>query len=148
MAVEELLHLTGGCTIGNMTDCVMYACRISCQFVCDIKQFLDSHCPDLWIGWVRLDLWTLRSLYLTAADLYLWDRMKGIVYSYRMGKLDELWHLVEAVATVVQHVHGIFQHTRNSWFNGAQLWIQTNGEYFQQLSKCFVNITMLFKPDK
>jgi len=48
-----------------------------------------------------------------------------------MDMWDELWHLVEAATTVVQHVPGIFQHTRNSCNMRAQLWIQRNGEHFQ-----------------
>jgi len=46
MAVEGLHHLTGGCTVGNISSYVVYACWISCYFVCDIKQFFDSHYAD------------------------------------------------------------------------------------------------------
>jgi len=108
MAVEGLPHLTGGCTVSNISSCLVYACWISCHFVCDVKQF-----------WLPL----CRSM----------DRMKGtgfadfaIIVSHCcwplpvepseghslliciMDMWDELWHLVEAAATVVQHVLEFF----------------------------------------
>jgi hypothetical protein len=62
-----------------------------------------------------------------------------------MDMWDDPWHLVEAAATVLQHVPGIFQQTRNSCNKRAQLQIQRNWEHFQYLSQYLVNMKMLFK---
>jgi hypothetical protein len=55
-----------------------------------------------------------------------------------MDMWDELWHLVEAAATVVQHVPGIFQHTRNSCNEGAHYEFKVMGSIFSNLAIFFL----------
>jgi hypothetical protein len=84
------------------------------HFTHDVKQFLDSRCPDRRIGRNGSVFWPPRSPNLTPADLYLWSRLKGTVYMKNINTQDELWRLVQAAATI-RHMPGIFQRSRNSW---------------------------------
>jgi hypothetical protein len=105
---------------------------VPAHFTQDTKQSLDSHYPDWRRGQNGPGLWPLRLPNFTPAYFYLWGHLKDTVYSTTVSMQDELWYLIQ-VAVTIQHMPGIFQHTRNSWCQRAQLCIQTNGEHFQQL---------------
>jgi hypothetical protein len=51
-----------------------------------------------------------------------------------MDMWDELWHLVEAAATVVQHVPGIFQHTGILAIRGHSYEFKGMGSIFSNLA--------------
>jgi hypothetical protein len=63
----------------------------SAHFTRDVKQFLDSHYPDRWIGQNRLMLWPLWSPDLNRPTS-TWGHLKGIVYTKSVNMHDELWH--------------------------------------------------------
>jgi late competence protein required for DNA uptake (superfamily II DNA/RNA helicase) len=50
---------------------------------------------------------------------------------------DQLWHLNEMAATVMQHMRWTFQRTRNSRRHKTQLCIQINKKRFKQFSSTF-----------
>jgi hypothetical protein len=51
-----------------------------------------------------------------------------VVYWKRVDTRDEHCRLIQAAATAIRRMPGIFQRTTNSWRH-----IQTNGEHFQKL---------------
>jgi hypothetical protein len=99
----------------------------------DVMRYLDSHYPRRWIGRNGSVVWPPRSPDLTPADFYLWGHLKSIVYAKRCNPRDELWNAIEAAVTTIRNMPDIFQQTRNSWRNGAQLCFDCNGRPFQHV---------------
>jgi hypothetical protein len=96
-------------------------------------RYLDSHYPGRWIGRIGPVVWPPRSPDLTPADFYLWGHLKSIVYAQRCNTRDELWNAIEEAGRTIRNMPDVFQRTRNSWRNRAQLCIDCNGGRFQHL---------------
>jgi hypothetical protein len=96
-----------------------------CSFYHDVKQFLDFHYSDWWIGQNGPVLWFPQSPDQTLAEFYLWGQLKGRVYLKRVNMRDKLWCLIQVAVSTIQCMPGIFQHTRSSWCHRALLCIRT-----------------------
>lgn len=53
------------------------------HFAVNVREFLDAHYPDRWIGRGSTFPWPARSPDLTCLDFHLWGRVKDLVFATR-----------------------------------------------------------------
>jgi hypothetical protein len=130
---STITAITGRHTVGNAADNVGNACWGSCPFFSRCHAVFRQPLPRLMEGRNGPAVWPPRSPDLTTADFYLWGHLKSVVYAQWCSTRDELWNAIEAAGTTIRNMPDVFQRTRNSWRNRAQLRADCNGGPFQHL---------------
>ena len=75
-----------------------------------VRQYLDQHFPNQWIGRDGPHVWPPRSPDLTPLDFFLWGYVKDRVYA---TPVRDVAHLVEKIRAEVGSV--TFQMLANTW---------------------------------
>jgi hypothetical protein len=114
---------TGGCTIGNATNHVVYAWLNFWYFYQWCKAVFVLSLPRSMNGTQRTSFAASAISRSHTCALLPVRPYEATVYWKRFNTRDELWYLTQAAATTLWHMPGIFQRTRNSLRHRARLCI-------------------------
>jgi hypothetical protein len=101
------------------------------HFAVDVRQYLDYHFPNRWIGRCGSIRWSLRSPDLTPLDIFLWGHVKYIVYK------DPIKNLAELRRRTNNEIKSISKQTLCNVFlnivRRMNLCISADGDHFEHL---------------
>lgn len=101
------------------------------HFGLQVRNFLNQHFPQRWIGRGGTVRWPPRSPDLTPLDFFFWGFIKEHVYQVPIeNQADILSRIQEAIALIDRPM---LQRVRNSLLNRANLCIRVNGGLFEHL---------------
>jgi hypothetical protein len=101
------------------------------HFSSDVRQFLDNHFSDRWIGRGGPILWAPRSPDLTPLDFFLWGHVKNNVYKSPIKDMNDLKTKIE------MEIKSITKETLSNVFSNIvkrmNLCISVDGDHFEHL---------------
>lgn len=101
------------------------------HFSKDVRQYLDYHFPNRWIGRGGPIRWAPRSPDLTPSDFYLWGHLKNKIYTSGNKNIEEL------KSKITEEIKNIGPETLNNVFlniiKRMNLCISVNGSHFEEL---------------
>mgnify|MGYP001047299604 CR=1 FL=1 len=101
------------------------------HFAIDVRQYLDQHFPNRWIGRGGPIRWAPRSPDLTPLDFFLWGHVKNIIYK------SPVKNLIELKTRINNEIKSISKETLCNVFlnikKRMQLCIESDGDHFEHL---------------
>ena len=101
------------------------------HFSTDVRQYLNNHFPDRWIGRGSPIRWAPRSPDLTPLDFYLWGHPKNNIYKSPTKDMDELKRRIN------KEINSISKETLSDVFSNIvkrmDLCISVDGNHFEHL---------------
>lgn len=103
----------------------------SAHFALVVRNWIEQHFPNRWIGRRGPVEWAARSPDMTPMDYFFWGYVKSLVYLHPAPT--DLNELKERIITSVESVNAaMLTRTRRSFQTRLQLCINANGEHFEQ----------------
>jgi hypothetical protein len=101
------------------------------HFSIDVRQYLDKHFPNRWIGRGGSIRWAPRSPDLTPLDFFLWGHIKNNIYKTPVKDMDELKMRIDT------EIKSISKTTLSNVFSNIlkrmDLCISVDGDHFEHL---------------
>ena len=101
------------------------------HFGTDVRNWLNNHFPDKWIGRRGAIEWPARSPDLTPLDFFLWGHLKSVVYNNRPRSLPELEATIEQECRKITDVQLL--HVLAQWELHLTHCMMTEGHQFEHL---------------
>lgn len=103
------------------------------HFRLDVRQFLNQHFREKWIGRGGPVSWPPRSPDLNPIDFFLWGTLKSLVYERPVNtRADLLQRIIEA-SHKIRNIPGIFERVRQSMSRRVNACIASNGRHIEHL---------------
>jgi len=101
------------------------------HYVAPVRQFLDTHFPNQWIGRRGPIEWPPRSPDLSPLDYFLWGHLKSKVFSTKPNSIQDLQ---ERITTECRKITAdILENVRNRFEQNLYYCMEVNGHHFQHL---------------
>lgn len=97
-----------------------------------VREFLNNHFQNHWIGRGGPVAWPARSPDLTPLDFYLWGEVKRLVYATEYSNRDELKSRIRAAFDKVRSDPFVLNRVKDNMRKRAELCITREGEHFEQ----------------
>lgn len=103
------------------------------HYVLPVRQWLDNHYPDQWIGRRGPIEWPPRSPDLTPLDFFLWGHLKSVVFKTQPATIEELKQKITQECRLL--TSEVFRNVREEFENRLYFCLQNNGSHFEHLIK-------------
>ena len=103
------------------------------HYVVAVRQWLDDHYPNQWIGRRGPVEWPPRSPDLTPLDFFLWGHLKSVVYKTKPDSLQQLQDRIFQECRAISRE--TFVNVREEFENRLYYCLQNNGNHFEHLIK-------------
>lgn len=129
-------------TFGNLMDDVPLQERRDSWFMHDgapphfaitVRQYLNQHFPDRWLGRGGPVAWPPRSPDLNPLDFCIWGYVKCLVYKQSFNSLEELRQKIIDAFNEIKGKQSLCLNIRRSLERRYQSCIEMNGGHFEQL---------------
>jgi hypothetical protein len=98
------------------------------HFTLIVRNWLDLHFPNRWIGRGGTVPWPVRSPDFNILDYFFWGYIKNIVYRTPVENVEDLRNRILAAAATV--TPEMLQRARSNLFRRAEACLMANGEHF------------------
>lgn len=98
----------------------------------DVRQHLNLHFPDRWIGRGGPINWPPRSPDLNTLDYYLWGHLKELVYAEPVNSKEELLNRILNACELLKNDRDCIRRATFGLINRARLCINYQGNHFEQ----------------
>jgi len=121
---------------------VPLATRLNCWFMHDgapahfpinVRNFLNNHFPQKWIGRGGPVAWPARSPDMNPLDYYLWGHLKSIVYARAVDSREELLQRIHDACEAIRNRPEVLERACRSLEQRVHACIQVDGSHFEQL---------------
>lgn len=101
------------------------------HYAINVKQWLDQHFPNRWIGRNGPIRWPPRSPDITPLDFYLWGRMKNLVYAEEIRSREHLLIRINQAVLIVRQELSTSINLKLQIRKRINICIQNEGDYFE-----------------
>lgn len=101
------------------------------HYVRPVRQWLDDHYPDRWIGRRGPIEWPPRSPDLTPPDFFLWGHLKSVVFKTQPESIEELRRRITEECRALSRE--TFENVRQEFENRLYYCLENNGNHFEHL---------------
>jgi hypothetical protein len=98
-----------------------------------MRHILNNTYRDRWIGRGGPTAWPPPSPDLNPLDIYLWGRLKSLVYAAHVDNEETLHHGIVSACQTIRNYPGIFELLRGSMMRRFEMYIESHGRHFEQL---------------
>ncbi|KAJ4433742.1 hypothetical protein ANN_16053 [Periplaneta americana] len=102
------------------------------HFSLRVRNFLNEHFFNRWIGRGGPQAWPPRSPDLTPLRYYLWDDMKRMVYATEVDTREQLRNRIIAASELIKNSPRTIQSATNGHLRRAEICIAAQGGHFEQ----------------
>jgi len=95
-----------------------------------VREWLEYHFPEKWIGRRGTIEWPARSPDLTSLDFFLWGHLKSVIYKTPPRDIIELKERIRNECAVISR--RTFQNVREEFVNRLYYCLAKNGSHFEQ----------------
>ena len=103
------------------------------HFSIEVREYLNEHFPNRWIGRRGFVEWAARSPDLNPMDFFFWSDLKTLVYKTPVNTLEQLRQRIIESCETIRQKQGIFFKVHQSFLRRLNLCVEMEGQHFEHL---------------